>query len=413
MKSVILTIGDEILIGQVINTNAASIAGHLNNAGLEVARVLTVGDDLGDIVRAFAECISAFDATVVTGGLGPTHDDVTKKAVCSHFGLDLVSDAATRRNIEAFLASRGRPWTSTAEEQTLVPRGATVIPNHHGTAPGILLEPGGRHFIAMPGVPYEMEYMMEEFVVPYFRSRSGERTVLHRTLNTTGIAESTLASRIGPVGEIIPGGTLAFLPSPSGVRMRISVVAPDRASGEQRLRDAESRIRATAEKYIFGTDATSLEGAVGGLLTSRKLTLALAESCTGGLIADRLTNVAGSSAYLDRAVVVYSNRSKSEILGIPPELIERHGAVSGEVAEAMARGVRTVSSTDIGISTTGIAGPSGGSADKPVGLVWIGYSDAGRTFALKLRLGDDRVRIKERAASAALDLIRRTLLGID
>ncbi len=413
MKSAIITIGDELLIGQVINTNAAFIAQKLNGISVEVNRMVTVSDDESDILRTLDESYRTFDVVIITGGLGPTHDDITKKTLCKFFNTDLIPDSGTRAIIEGFLQQRNRAWSDLYEEQTLVPRGCIVIPNHHGTAPGELFEKDNKFVIVMPGVPYEMECMMNDFVIPYFSGKSTGKVVLHRTLKATGIPESSLAAKLGHIDEVIQGSKLAFLPSATGVRMRISVVETNRQSAEQKIREIESRIRNKVEKYIYGTDDDELEEIIGKTLTERKLTLAVAESCTGGMIANRVTNVPGSSAYFERGVISYSNKSKVDILKVPQLLIETHGAVSKEVAEAMAEGVRSISGTDIGLSTTGIAGPSGGTPEKPVGLVWIGYSDSSSTFAMKFHFGNDRLRIKEYASQSALELLRRKLLKIE
>jgi nicotinamide-nucleotide amidase len=413
MKSIIITIGDELLIGQVINTNAAFIAEQLNSVGIEVERVLTVADDASVILRSFNESYPLYDVIVVTGGLGPTHDDITRKAVCTFFKADLISSEEARKNIKRFLRERNHAWSDAAENQTLVPRGAVVIPNSHGTAPGEFFEQENKYFIVMPGVPYEMKQMMKEFVVPFFTKKTSGKIIIHRTLKTTGIPESQLAARLGNIDELLQGEKLAFLPSLSGVRLRITVIGDDRSQSEKKAEAIESRIRAKAEKYIYASGEEELEETVGKLLLRHRFKIALAESCTGGMIADIITNVPGSSQYFDRGVIVYSNQSKIDLLNVPKELIEQHGAVSEEVAKAMALGIRTVSSTDIGISTTGIAGPSGGSAEKPVGLVWIGYSDINGTFAIKFHLGGERTRIKERATYSALELLRRNILKID
>jgi nicotinamide-nucleotide amidase len=411
VKALILTIGDELLIGQVVNTNAASIAQHLNGVGVEVARMLTVGDGPEGIHRALVEGVRDHDIVLVTGGLGPTHDDITKKALCRFFDTDLVSDPGVRATIERFLRQRGSSWTPSAEEQTMVPRACTVIPNAQGTAPGELFERDGKIVIAMPGVPYEMEGMMADTVVPYLRAKGTGMTIRHRTLRTTGIAESVLAAKFGDVEALLEGASLAFLPSPTGVRLRITVIDPDPRQAEARSERIEGRIRAVAEEYIYGTGDQELEEVVGEILASRGETLALAESCTGGLIAHRLTNVPGSSRYLLAGVVAYSNPSKTSFLGVPETLLKAHGAVSEEVARAMAAGVRAATGASVGLSTTGIAGPTGATADKPVGLVWVGYADAQRSFARRFQLGGQRVRIKERASQSALELLRRSLLG--
>jgi nicotinamide-nucleotide amidase len=416
MRAEIISIGDELLIGQVINTNQAYIAQQLNSVGISVHRMTTVGDDERAILAAFQRACDETDVVTVTGGLGPTHDDITRTAVCTFMNTDLVMDQDALENIKRLFARRGYAVTALNEDQARVPRGCTVIPNQHGTAPGYFFEREGKYFIVMPGVPFEMKAMMESFVIPYFQKTGTGAVIRHRTLKTTGIPESYLAERIGDVRaltEHLSGITLAYLPSPLGVRLRITARGQSIDEVQRNIAAVEEKLRSKAGKYIYGVDDEELEHVVGRLLTERKLTLAVAESCTGGLIADRITDVAGSSNYFERGLITYSNASKIAELGVPAELIQQHGAVSREVAEAMASGVRVNSAVDIGLSTTGIAGPTGGSPEKPVGLVWIGYSDAHETFALKFNFGDERRRVKERAAQAALELLRRRLLKLE
>ncbi len=409
MKSIIITIGDELLIGQVVNTNASFIARHLNSAGIEVLRVVTVGDEGADILSATRESIASADIVILTGGLGPTHDDITKDVLCELFGTRLEVNEEARAGVSAFLAKRNVPWSGASEHQILFPRGATLIPNPNGTASGILFEQRGHICIALPGVPYEMEEMITGWVVPYLASRTGGKAVLHRTLRTTGIAESRLAERIGPVSAFLGSSKLAFLPSPGGVRLRISVVRADRESAMREIDRIERWIRSRAAEYIYGMDDDELPAVIGSLLKASGFNIAIAESCTGGLVADAITDIPGSSEYFERGIIAYSNRSKTELLGVPPALIELHGAVSGEVAAAMADGIRARSGAEIGLSTTGIAGPTGGTREKPEGSVWIGYADRDGTFALRYFFGAGRRRVKERAVSAALDLLRRKL----
>ena len=415
----IICIGDELLIGQVVNTNAASMAEKLNGAGILVRETITVGDDQAQILHAFRNMCGQYAITLVTGGLGPTHDDITRGALLKFFGTQLAVHEPTLAHIRSIVQARNIPWTPAAEDQAMVPRGCTVIPNKHGTAPGMMFQRDDAILVAMPGVPYEMESMMDDFVVPFLKEKFPGQVVRHRTLKTTGIPESFLAAKLGNIDELLAGAKLAFLPTPGGVRMRITAMGNDSATVDQKVREIEQRIRQKAEKYIYGFDGDELEEAVGKLLTERKLTIAVAESCTGGLIADRITNVPGSSNYFERGVVTYSDKSKAEILGVPETLLVQSGAVSKEVAEAMAVGVRTAAKTDIGISTTGIAGPTGGSAEKPVGLVWIGYSDKNETIALRFNFGEPagasgaRLRFKQRASQAALELVRRRLSKIE
>lgn len=416
MMAEVLSIGDELLIGQVINTNQAYIAEQLNSVGVSVARMMTVGDDQTMIIKSFEEAFARCDVVVVTGGLGPTHDDITRSAVCKFFQTDLVVNEEALERVREFFRRRGLAPRKINEDQALVPRSCTVIQNFNGTAPGYLFEQRGKYFIVMPGVPFEMKAMTKSFVVPFFTQRASGVVIQHRTLKTTGIGESFLAEQIGDVNEIIPpnsGLTLAFLPSPTGTRLRITAQAKSIAEAESGIRNVEEKLRSKAGKYIYGAEEEEMEQVIGKLLAERRLTLAVAESCTGGLIADRITNVPGSSNYFERGIVSYSNESKVADLGVPLALIHHHGAVSREVAEAMAFGIRVKANADIGLSTTGIAGPTGGSAEKPVGLVWIGYSDRNGILALRFNFGDDRRRVKERASQAALELVRRKLLKLD
>jgi nicotinamide-nucleotide amidase len=409
----IITIGDELLIGQVINTNQAYIAEQLNLIGVRVAAMTTVGDTMGEILAAFAEAWRRREVVVVTGGLGPTHDDITKKALCRFFDTELVTNDGLRGHIEALLQRRNIAWNPAADEQTRVPKSATLLPNPVGTAPGMLFRDSIKLFFVVPGVPYEMKEIVDGSIVPLLKSTTTGSAIRHRTLRTTGITESMLSHRLGNLEEILEGTSLAFLPSPTGVRLRLTAHDQDDLRATQRVTAAEEKIRKKVGSYIYGTESEELEDVLGRLLSERGLTIAVAESCTGGHVADRLTNVSGSSAYFGQAVITYSNASKTALLNIPPELIERLGAVSREVAEAMAAGIRQSAGSDIGLSTTGIAGPTGGTAEKPVGLVWIGYADASVTLAKRFQLGDGRLRFKERASQAALELVRRQILRLD
>ncbi len=412
MKCAILTIGDELLIGQVVNTNAAFIAQQLNGIGIEIGYSLTLPDDLDEVVAAIDVALSRYPLVIVTGGLGPTHDDITKKALCKYFRRSLTVSEEARGNIQRYLHERNAPWSDAAEEQSKIPNGATIIPNLHGTASGLLFEHDGKYCIVMPGVPHEMEAMMSGWITSFLAPKSGGNVVVHRTLKTTGITESMLAQKIGEPHTVLGNATLAFLPSPSGVRLRISASGTDTQHVRNEISRVEDHIRAAAEKYIYGTDDETLEGVLGKILTKRNLTIAVAESCTGGLIANKLTDIPGSSSYFDRGVITYSDRSKTQLLGVDEDLIRRHGAVSPEVAEAMALGVRVRSGTDIGISTTGIAGPTGGTKEKPEGLVFIGFSTSEKTHSRRFIFGKGRALVKERAAQAALEIVRRHLLGI-
>ncbi|MEK6756370.1 MAG: competence/damage-inducible protein A [Bacteroidota bacterium] len=416
MIAEVISVGDELLIGQVVNTNQAYIAEQLNSVGVAVGRMTTVGDNEEMTLKSFGESFARCDVIVVTGGLGPTHDDITRAAVCKFFQTDLVVNDEALKRIREIFQKRGLAPRKINEDQALVPRSCAVIQNFHGTAPGYLFEQPGKYFIVMPGVPFEMKAMMQDFVLPFFAKRASGMVIQHRTLKTTGIGESFLAEQIGNVDDLFPPNssvTLGFLPSPTGTRLRITARATSIAEAKANIQGVEEKIRGRAGKYVYGVDDEEMEQIIGRLLTERKLAIAVAESCTGGLIADRITNVPGSSNYFERGVITYSNESKAAELSVPLAFIQKYGAVSREVAEAMAFGVRKKANTDIGLSATGIAGPTGGTPEKPVGLVWIGYSDRSETLALRFNFRDDRRRVKERAAQAALELVRRRLLRIE
>ena len=412
MNAAIVTIGDELLIGQVINTNQAYIATKLNSVGVAVDRMLTVGDTMDAIQLAFKEAWSTQDIVVVTGGLGPTHDDITKKAVCEFFLAQLEFKQELRDAVGALIARRGIAWKSSYEEQAMFPAGAIVIPNPVGTAAGIHFAQGEKHFFVLPGVPYEMKEMIDHTIIPFLASSVHGTAIKHRTLRTIGATESHLAEEIGDVNEFLGTATLAFLPSSTGVRLRISVHEPTEIAAEEHVNRIESRLRERIGSFVYGIDDEEIQEVLGKLMMKKHLTLSVAESCTGGLICNMLTDIGGSSAYFERGMITYSNRSKVETLGVPPELLQTVGAVSEEVAKAMALGVREKAGTTIGLSTTGIAGPTGGTPEKPIGLVWIGYADGSTSFARKFLFGNQRVLVKERAAQAALELVWRKVYAM-
>jgi nicotinamide-nucleotide amidase len=412
MDGAIISIGDELLIGQVANSNALYIAEQLSLAGINIKYILTVGDNEEDTMQAFKNYLSECDVVVVTGGLGPTHDDITRSAVCKFFNTKLVLNEEVRENVKRILSLRHLKWTSAADNQSFVPEGCKIIPNKHGTAAGMLFERENKYFVVMPGVPFEMKPMVDDYLIPFFKNHNKNNVIIHRTLNTTGITESALSELLGDISQLTSCTGLAFLPAPTGVKLRISAKGSNRILVQKIVDDVEFKIRVKAETYIYSVGNEALEEVVTKLLTDNNLTIAVAESCTGGLIADRITNVSGSSKYFDRGVVAYSNKSKVELLNVPEDVISSFGAVSKETAEAMAEGVRKSSKTNIGLSTTGIAGPTGGTEEKPVGLVWIGYSDDKKTIAERFYFGDDRFRVKIRTSQAALNIIRKQLLGL-
>ncbi|HNW58842.1 MAG TPA: competence/damage-inducible protein A [bacterium] len=409
----IISIGDELLIGQTINTNAAWIGQELLEVGQGVSRVTTVGDDLAQITAALAEAEARADYILVTGGLGPTNDDITRTAVCDYFGVGLIRDEALLDHIRALFERRHLPMARVNEDQALVPESAQLIHNDRGTAPGYRLMRAGKRFYFMPGVPYEMQAMMKGSILPELQAANTGEILLTHHIATIGIAESTLYERIGDIAAIETLARIAFLPSPFGVRIRLNAAGATTEAARQRLEEAAARVRRNIQPWIFAERNITLEAALGEELVARQERLAVAESCTGGLIANRLTNIAGSSRFFERGVVSYSNAAKIALLGVPEPLIARHGAVSAAVAEAMAVGIRRISSTEHGLGITGIAGPDGGSAAKPVGLVFVGYAgQSGTTVEEHHVISGDRLINKERFAALALNLLRKQLFHI-
>ncbi len=353
------------------------------------------------------------DIVLCTGGLGPTHDDVTLSAIVKAFNTELVENSAVLNDIKELFNKRNRELTDTNRKQALVPKISIPIRNNNGTAPGIYIEQKSKIFAAMPGVPLEMKAMMEDFVLPKIVEKFPAKYFTKlKTLLTTGIPESYLFDEIKTIDGIIEKGNLAFLPSQFGVRIRITSKELTEEKANEKIFELEQQIRAKVGRYIYGRDEQKLEEVVGKLLKDRGLRIAIAESCTGGLISSRITNVGGSSNYFERAMVTYSNGAKVEMLGIDEDLLIKYGAVSLEVARLMAEGIRGVSGTDIGLAVTGIMGPGGATENKPVGLVYIGICDENVCTAKEFRFGDNRLLNKDRTSQAALEMLRRNLLGI-
>jgi nicotinamide-nucleotide amidase len=412
MLAEIISIGDELLIGQIVNTNAAWMSRQLNLANVQVRYLSVVGDEAEDIRRGLDLALARADVVLLTGGLGPTHDDITKKVVAEYFdSAEMVVDEKVLAHLKALFQRRNIRLTPINETQALVPKRAAVLWNDYGTAPGLLFERDGRYCIIMPGVPSEMQHIMSERVLPFLKSKNKNVTIRHRTVRTAGIGESVLFERLSPIAELEKFGKIAFLPHYSAVDVRISVYETDTVEAEQRLRAAEDYVLARVGQNVYGFDDDTLEAVIGRLLIEKKATLAVAESCTGGLVAHRLTNVSGSSQYFDRGIVTYSNAAKMQILGVPEEILQQNGAVSEECAKAMADGVRRLGNTTYGLATTGIAGPTGGTDEKPVGLVWIGIATPERIFAHKFLFVKDRLVNKERFSQMALNLLFRETKG--
>ncbi len=421
MKSIIISIGDEVLIGQVVNTNASYLGRELLSLGIPAERIITVPDNEKAILKEFRNAFDNYDVIVATGGLGPTHDDITVKTVAKFFKSKFVLNEKVLKHVKSIFARRKIVMPAVNIGQALVPEIAKVLENKTGTAPGLLIDKSGKVFCVTPGVPYEMKYICETGLFPYLAKKYKKkikRVIKQKTLHTIGIGESLLAEKIGDIKKIVRKGRdfevkLAFLPANYEVRLRITAFAKNSAAADKLIREAEKLITKKAGTYIYSTSQGSIEKTVGALLKKRKLTIAAAESCTGGLITSKLTDISGSSDYVMDSIVAYSNEAKLRLLGVKTVTIKKNGAVSKQTAIEMARGIRKRSKTDIGISVTGIAGPKGARPGKPIGYVWIGYSDKETTFAKDFIFTKDRLRNKDIMAKMALEIVRRTILSID
>ena len=411
MRVEIVTIGYEVLSGRTLDTNFAWLARALEEVSVQVAWHTSTGDDTKTIAEALRRGLERADAVVMTGGLGPTPDDVTRKAVATVLRRPLQLDEEVLAAIRERARRHGRKLPASVESQALLPRGSQAWPNPVGTAPGILMLEGEKPVILLPGVPAEMEALSESFVVPYLKERTG-RAVETFTLRTVGAFESQLQEKIDQLPTKWPSATLAYLPSYFGVDLRVTVVGGDpeqvRAVRDRAYRELKERVAGVL--YAEGTE--SMEEVVGRLLQERGFEIATAESCTGGLLAKRLTDVPGSSAYFERGFITYSNESKLEQLGVNAEDLRAHGAVSAAIAEQMARGACRVAGAQVGVGITGIAGPDGGTKEKPVGTVFIAVvSPEGETIR-PYRFHGSRTVVRERSVQLAFDLVRRRLLGL-
>jgi nicotinamide-nucleotide amidase len=409
MEATIIAIGDELLLGKTVNNNAAYLSGRLAAVGIGTRRQIVVGDRDDEIVAALEAARELAAVAVTTGGLGPTDDDRTLAAVASHLGRELVLHQPTLREIERRFARRGLPMPAVNVGQARVPAGARVLSNPLGTAPGLILEDEGFLLCLLPGVPAEMEYIFEHGFLPYLEKRgyAGER-VYEKLLHATGLPESAVAERLAGV-EVPAGLHLAYLPQAAQVDLRIWGTAPDEERFTKRARPALEAVRRKLGEYIFGEDGASLEEVVGELLARRGETVAVAESCTGGLLAKRLTDVPGASAWFLGGVVAYANEAKTSLLGVPEETLVSFGAVSEEVARALAAGARERFGATYALAATGIAGPSGGTAEKPVGMICFALAGADGAASTTQTFGGGRGWVRRRASQYALDLLRRRL----
>jgi nicotinamide-nucleotide amidase len=414
MNIEIVTIGDELLLGHIVNTNAAWMSRQLNEIGLSVRKVTTVGDDAKELFAAFRQAWKENDIVIATGGLGPTHDDISKASVAKFFRKKLVLHKQTLAIVRGYFAKLGyarMPEVNVG--QAMIPEGFKALRNERGTAPGLLYQEGGKTFVILPGVPTEMEFVMATGVLPFLKKRYKKDLVAirHRTLITSGIGESVLVEKIGdPTAFLREGTTLAFLPKPGQVRLRITTQAKTAAAAQREIARMEKILREKTGKYIFGVDDETLEAAIVRMLAEQGKTLSTAESCTGGLIATKLTDVPGASKVYLGSMVTYQDLIKTALLGVKQSVLESEGAVSEETAKEMAEGAISALGSDYAIGVTGIAGPEGGTPDKPVGTIWIALAERGSTTITQKLQGDFGRKVnRERATSVALELIRKRL----
>ena len=412
IKAAIVTIGDEILIGQIVDTNSVSISKHLNSAGITVVEKLSIGDTAEQITQTLERVMSFADVVIITGGLGPTKDDITKFTLAKIFSSAMHEDSRVAQHVEALLAKRGVAFNELNRSQAMVPDRCEVLFNAHGTAPGMwFVGERGQIVVSLPGVPFEMEHLMADEVMPRLKERLSLHANIHRTMITSGLAESLLAERISQWEEALPEGIkLAYLPAPNVVRLRLSSYdVENEAQMRQTIEELFSQLYKIIPQHIVGFENASVQELVHNMLIERGAKLAVAESCTGGVIASRFTAMAGASAYFNCGVVAYANQVKRDVLGVKAEDIERYGAVSESVARQMAEGVRRVAGADYAIATTGIAGPTGGSAEKPVGTVWMAVATPEYTVAELRNCGTDRGQIINRASAYAIEMLYKEL----
>lgn len=412
MRAELINTGTEILLGQILNSNARFLGERLAGLGIDVYFQTTVGDNAHRVAEALRIALERAEIVIVTGGLGPTMDDLTKEAVAEALGLPMHMDEASLNNIEEFFRARGRTMPEINKKQALMPTGATVIPNKTGTAPGVIIEQGVKIIVILPGPPVELQPMFEDTVEPFLMEKTGkDKTVIvSRVLRVLGLGESTVEERIKDLVVEQTNPTIAFLAPQGEVLIRITAKAKDKADADKMLSVPEKEIRQRLGSFIYGTDDDTMEKVVVGLLKQKGLTVSTAESCTGGLIAKRITDISGASENFMYGIVTYDNQAKIDLIGVSPETLVRFGAVSEETALEMARGVRAACGTDIAVSVTGIAGPGGGTPQKPVGLVYIGFEDGETALVQRYLFAGDRETIRWQASNTALNLIRTYLL---
>lgn len=412
MKAEIITIGDELLIGQVVDTNSAWLAQQLNKIGIEVIQRVAVGDNKDDILSALSAAEQRSNIICITGGLGPTKDDVTKECLCKYFQTRLVQNKEVFEWIESIFKRRNIPLLDVNIQQSFVPETCEVLFNHHGTAPGMWFNKNNKVFISMPGVPYEMQGIFSQYALPKIKATFNLPAIYHRTIQTISIGESFLAKKIEHIENALPPYIkLAYLPSVGMVRLRLSAFGNNQSQLEEEVNQIVMQLYEAVGNYIFGEGDDTIQQVVGMLLNDKQATLSIAESCTGGYVSHLITSVPGSSNYFMGSIVSYDNSVKIKELGVSEETLKNFGAVSEACVTEMAKGIRKKFNTTYAIATSGIAGPGGGTPEKPVGTVWIAVCNKHNTVAKTFNMGDNRERTIQRTALTALDMLRKFILS--
>ena len=413
IRAEVITIGDEILFGQITDTNTAWLGTELTNIGIRIVRKSSVGDQADAILTVLREAHQRAEVIILTGGLGPTKDDITKKTLCEYFGVGMIRNETALALVTGFFEKRGRAMTDLNRAQADLPVNAVYIQNDWGTAPGMWFEHEGRVYVSLPGVPFEMKHLMTNRILPRLRQYFRTPIIKHKMTRTVGIGESFLAEHIAAWEDALPAHIkLAYLPHFGQVRLRLTATGDDEQALERELDEQVQRVLPLIEKNVFGFDNDELETVVGRLLREKGLTLGIAESCTGGYVSAQITKVAGASAYFRGSVISYANDLKINTLGVRLETLAQFGAVSEETIRQMAEGVRQVMNTDVGIATSGIAGPDGGTPDKPVGTIWIACATDRRTIARLLTFGPHRDQNIQLTTTYLLNLLREELLTV-
>jgi len=411
MRASILTIGDEILIGQIVDTNSAWLGEQLFLEGVPLEKIVSIADSEEEIIKALSMAFETSDLVIVTGGLGPTKDDLTKKAIAKFLSVDMYFDEEVFENVKSIFARYGRETTNAHKQQCYMPIGTSILTNKMGTAPGMLFKYGNKNLLSLPGVPYEMKWIFEHSFLQHLRSWNKGLKHVNKTIHTIGRGESVLEEQLSAIVENFPNElSLSFLPSLGKVRLRVNAKGKDKKDLEEKVKIAQQKIKATLGELVFGEDQDSIESVVVNSFREKNKTIGTAESCTGGNIAKRITSIPGSSAVFQGSIVAYSNELKKKLLSVPEEILDKYGAVSEETVRAMVVGAIKTLDVDAAVAVSGIAGPGGGRPYKPVGTIWLACGDSSKITTKKLNLSKNRGLNIEYSSNMALNMLRQYLM---